>query len=681
MKASLGGGCFSAILSRLEIKTRRRIIFTGSFLLSIVFALAGQYQFSYSRDLETGSALYLLAIILFYISYRFHQKVESFGLDIVDKDKSLIEPGIVISLDLKSRRFWLLLFSFVLFAYVLFHTYQETASVFTLLTWIASLVLFLLSFMDLKKFTIKFLQIFITKNHYELIAVGLIMVVALWLRVSRLGVVPLAMNQEEGFAGMGALDVIEGRLSNPFGFGPVTAWGWTYYSALYFYGQALFIKLFDVNVFSIRLFSAISGTLSVIFAYLLAREIWGRSVGIISCILVAVAGIHIHFSRFGFPFIHTCLFGTMTLFFIVRSIKNKAPADFALAGFSIGLAQYFWTASRILPFIAFIFFIFKIIQKRNFLPQYYRGLIILFAAFVLAVAPLALPIEKKFWNFTEGASRDFVFGGWMATDYMNRLQSEESLWYILGEQIVRSFLSFNFYPDKGYLYGGVYGGLNGPMLEFFTSIFFVFGLFYIVFAWEKSAHLLLLIAFFGSVFGLVALTTHPPNYQRMVVILSLPYIFAAVGIWKCFEWLRYIITYRRPLYVTLCCLLLFLGWRNYELYFSEYLNSRYWGYTDPAISIAHFVKSLDLTYRIYLPAPYMHVPWTVKFITEDAPYDMDYRPLLQVLQDLETNVGKTVFILLPEQANNLDLLQKRFPGGITRSLSDDFQSIKIYKIE
>jgi len=163
--------------------------------------------------------------------------------------------------------------------------------------------------------------------------------------------------------------------------------------------------------------------------------------------------------------------------------------------------------------------------------------------------------------------------------------------------------------------------------------------------------------------------------------LSLPYIFAAVGIWKCFEWLRYIITYRRPLYVTLCCLLLFLGWRNYELYFSEYLNSRYWGYTDPAISIAHFVKSLDLTYRIYLPAPYMHVPWTVKFITEDAPYDMDYRPLLQVLQDLETNVGKTVFILLPEQANNLDLLQKRFPGGITRSLSDDFQSIKIYKIE
>lgn len=657
---------------------RRKIIFTSSFLVSVIFALAGQYQFSYSRDLETGSVLYLFAIILFYTSYRFQQKEQTFGCYSTDDDKGLIKPEAPISLDLKSRQPWLLLLSFVLFAYVLFLAYQETASIFTLFAWTASLILFLISFMDLRKVTIKNLQIFITKNLYELIAVGLITVVALWLRLYQLGVLPLGVNQEEGFAGMGALDVIEGRLSNPFGFGPVTASGWTYYSALYFYGEALFIKLFGVDIFSIRLFSAIAGTLSVIFAYLLAREIWGRGVGIISGILVAVAGINIHFSRFAFPLIHTCLFGTITLFFVVRAIKNKAPADFVLTGFSIGLAQYFWTASRILPFIAFIFFIFKIIQERNFIARHYKGLIILFVAFVLTLAPLALPIEKKFWNFTEGASRDFVFGGWMATDYMNRLNSEESLWYILGEQMVRSFLSFNFYPDRGYLYGG----LNGPMLEFFTSIFFVFGLSYIVFTWKKSAHLLLLIAFFGSVFGLVALTINPPNYQRMVVILSLPFIFAAVGIWTFFEYLGEIILSRRFLYVFLCCFLLILGWRNYQRYFSEYLSSRYWAlYTDPATQIAYFVKSLDISYRVYVPDPYMHVPWTMKFIIEDAPYNIDYRPLPQALEDLEEGNGKTVFILLPEQANNLDLLQKKFPSGVTRSLSDDFQSIKIYKIE
>jgi len=279
---------------------RRKIIFTASFLLSAVFALAGQYQFSYSKALETGSALYLLAIILFYISYRFHQKEETFSQDFIDNNKSTIEPAIDISLSLKSRQFWLLLFSFVLFVYVLFHAYQETASIFTLFVWTASLVLFLVSFMDLRKASIKSLQSFITKNHYELIAICLITVVALWLRVSRLESLPFGVNQEEGFAGMGGLDVIVGRLSNPFGFGPVTAPGLTYYPALYFYGEALFIKLFGVNIFSIRLFSATAGTLSVIFSYLLAKEIWGRGVGIISGILVAVAGIHIHFSRFAY---------------------------------------------------------------------------------------------------------------------------------------------------------------------------------------------------------------------------------------------------------------------------------------------------------------------------------------------------------------------------------------------
>jgi 4-amino-4-deoxy-L-arabinose transferase-like glycosyltransferase len=665
-------------------KMSGKVVFTVFYLLSLVFAIAGQCRFSYSKDLETGSILYIVAVTLFFMSYRSRRKIENLGLEFVDNDESPIEPGIVIRLGLKSGQFWLLLFSFVLFAYVLFHAYLETASIFTLLVWVASLVLFLISFTDLCKVSIKSssLRVFINRNFYELIALCLIIVVGLWLRFFRLGVVPLGVNQEEGFAGMGALDVIEGRLSNPFGFGPVSAWGWTYYSALYFYCQAFFVELFDVNVFSIRFFSAIAGTLSVIFTYLLAREIWGKSVGLISGILIAVAGIHIHFSRFGFPFIHTCLFGTITLFFIVRAIKNKAPADFVLAGFSIGLAQYFWTASRILPFVALIFFFFQAIQKRNFLQEYYKGLVILFIAFVLTIAPLALPIEKTFWNFTEGASRDFIFGGWMAGDYANRLQSGESLWYILGDQVVRSFLSFNFYADKGTLYGGVYGGLDGPMLEFFTSIFFVYGLSYLVFTWERSAHLLLLISLFVSVFGLVALTTNPPNYQRMVVILPLPFIFAAVGIWISFSYLREIIRSRKLLYLVLCCLLLILGWRNYQRYFSEYLSSRYWAlYTDPATQIGHFVKSLALNYKIYLPDPYMHVPWTMKFITEDAPYKIDYRPLPEVLQDLGTNIGKTVFILLPEQAGYLDSLQKKFPGGITGNLSNDFQNIIIYKIE
>ncbi|MGB7291083.1 MAG: glycosyltransferase family 39 protein [Thermodesulfobacteriota bacterium] len=664
----------------LQIIIRSKILFAIVFLLSVVLALAGQYQFSYSRAIVSGSILYLFALVLFFVSHWLYQKARNI-IENVDDD-ALNEPGVVIDLDLKSVQFWLLLLSFLMFAYVLFHAYKETASIFTLLVWTVSLVLFVFSFVDLRKFTIKPLKAFVNKNRYELVLIGLITVGALTLRLYKLGVTPLGVNQEEGYAGMGGLDVILGTLSNPFGFGPVTAPPIAY-SALSFYGHALFINLFDVNVFNVRLFSAIAGTLNVIFTYLLAREIWGRGVGIISGILVAVAGIHIHFSRFAFPYIQNSLFGAMTLYFLVRAIKNKAPAEFALAGFSIGLAQYFWTDSRILPFIVVIFFIYKIIQKRDFLSRYYKGLTILFVSFFITFAPLALPIEKKFRYFTQAPSRTFIFGGWMATDYANRLSSGESHWHIMGEQIVRSFLSFNFYPDKGYVYGGdVYGGLNGPMLEFFTSIFFILGLSYTLFTWRKSAHLLLLIALFGAVFGLVALSNYPPNYQRMVVILSLPFIFAAVGIWKFFEYLSAIVRYRKVICVALIPLLLILGWRNYQRYFSEYLGSRYFAlYTDPSTQVGHFIKSLDLSYEIYLPAPYMQLPWTVKFITEDAPYKIDYRPLPDVLQGLEANVSETVFILLPEQANNLDLLQKKFPGGITHSLSDDFPSIKVYKIE
>jgi len=345
----------------------------------------------------------------------------------------------------------------------------------------------------------------------------------------------------------------------------------------------------------------------------------------------------------------------------------------------MGLAQYFYTASRILPFIVFIYFIFKIIQKREFLLRYYKGFVVLFVSFFFAFAPLELPIEKKFWHFQEGPSRTFIFGGSWAAHYTDRLNSGESHLHILGDQIVRSFLSFNFYLDRGLF---IYGDSSGPMLEFLTSIFFVFGLSYIVFTWKKSANLLLLIAFFVTVMGLVALTIDPPTYYRMVILFSLPFIFAAVGIWKFFEYLGEIIHSRRFLFLTLCFLLLILGWSNYQRYFSVYSKSKPWAMTrDPATQISYFVKSLDPSFKIYVPSAYIHLPWTMKIILENTPYNIDYRPLSKILQDLETNIGKAVFILIPEQANNLGLLQKKFPGGTTRSLSDDFQSVKIYKIE
>jgi hypothetical protein len=220
------------------------------------------------------------------------------------------------------------------------------------------------------------------------------------------------------------------------------------------------------------------------------------------------------------------------------------------------------------------------------------------------------------------------------------------------------------------------------MLEFFTSIFFILGLFYLMFTWRKSAHILLLIAFFASVFFLMALTIDAPTYYRLVTFFSLPFIFAAVGIWKVAEFSGEIFHSRRVLYVILCFLLLILGWTNYERYFSVYLKSKPWAMTrDPATQIGYFVKSLDPSFKIYVPSAYIHLPWTMKIILDNTPHKIDYRPLPDVLQELEPNIGKTVFILIPEQANNIGLLQTKFPGGTTRSLSEDFRSVKIYVIE
>lgn len=82
------------------------------------------------------------------------------------------------------------------------------------------------------------------------------------------------------------------------------------------------MKLFGYNEFSPRLFTAIVGILSVVPVYLLAKEIFNRTAGIIAGWLVSLNFYHLYYSQEVRPYILLFLFTTLSFLFFIKDLRD-----------------------------------------------------------------------------------------------------------------------------------------------------------------------------------------------------------------------------------------------------------------------------------------------------------------------------------------------------------------------
>jgi len=157
--------------------------------------------------------------------------------------------------------------------------------------------------------------------------------------------------------------------------------------------QALSLKIFGISVATLKLPAIIFGTLTILGTYLLAKELFGRRVGLFSSFLVAVSFWAINFSRIGFranmlPFILVFAF-----YFLWRGLRTKKLSAFAMGGFIFGLGFHTYIAFRIAPLILAVVLVSLILSRENFLKNYWKHLL----AFIVFVALAALPMIYTFF--------------------------------------------------------------------------------------------------------------------------------------------------------------------------------------------------------------------------------------------------------------------------------------------
>jgi 4-amino-4-deoxy-L-arabinose transferase-like glycosyltransferase len=227
-----------------------------------------------------------------------------------------------------------------------------------------------------------------------------VLLVAAGLRLVVLADVPPGLSHDEAYNGVTALEVwLLGRREVFFDI-------YNGIEPLIVYWQALYMRLFGISPFAMRLVNVTAGLLTVPLTYALARRLLGglgtRTARLGA--LLAASGVALSFwavfvSRLALRAVTLPLLELPALYCLWRGLAGEAEdrsnghprrlAYFAAGGAWMGAAMYTYLSSRFLPFVPLLFFAYWLLrgQARR---RHWQGMAVFFLVWAAVFAPLAL---------------------------------------------------------------------------------------------------------------------------------------------------------------------------------------------------------------------------------------------------------------------------------------------------
>lgn len=160
-----------------------------------------------------------------------------------------------------------------------------------------------------------------------------------------------------------------------------------------------FIKIFGLNEWGVRTFSAFFGVLSILgFYFLLGKLGFNKKILLVSTFLISILPWHIQYSRAGFEITLMSSFIVWGIYFLVDYLSKHKFYKLVLAAILLSLSFYTYnTANIYVPlFILLIFGIRKLVNKEKIIKPAFKLLLMMFV--------LSLPILYQIF-FGAGASR------------------------------------------------------------------------------------------------------------------------------------------------------------------------------------------------------------------------------------------------------------------------------------
>ncbi len=396
----------------------------------------------------------------------------------------------------------------------------------------------------------------------QLIVLGLLILLAAFLRFYQLDAIPVGLDVDEAEEGWEAKRVLNGE-GYPIFF--TASYGG---EPIHYYVIALSLRLFGVKALSVRFASAIEGLLLVPVIYLLARELLPPTKGsrslvpIVSAFWVATSYWHITYSRAGMEPVLLPLFISVGTCFLWRGIRLKKRWPFLLAGCFLGASLYTYRAVRFFPILLLIFLGYHVLRNARFRQAHLANLILLGIAFMVVFAPLGT------YALTHP---DMFIKREMAVSILNPGWDDRPFPLPIIEGIVKTFGMYNIVPDRQFERNPG----HRPILDPLSSIFFVIGL---VYAWLRRREPPYAFVFLWLIVMSLPGALTPdvsPQYSRGMGALPAVALLFSLGVDSLTEWLRRRrewVTARRAYVPLLCLALLTITFFSYRDYFFPWME-------------------------------------------------------------------------------------------------------------
>ena len=220
----------------------------------------------------------------------------------------------------------------------------------------------------------------------------LIILIASILRLWKLGTVPISPDWDEVSLGYNAYSIMHTGRDEYGKFLPIILRSFDDYKpALYAYLTIPSIAIFGLNVFAVRLPSAIFGILTVFAVFFLAKELFKRAdMALLSSFLLAISPWHIQFSRIAFESNVGIAFNVFIILFFLKGLKK--PILLIISAFLAGMNIYIYQSEKVI--VPLLILALIIIFRKELFKVPKKYLIVSFCVGVIIALPLV------FYTFT-----------------------------------------------------------------------------------------------------------------------------------------------------------------------------------------------------------------------------------------------------------------------------------------
>ena len=530
--------------------------------------------------------------------------------------------------------------------------------------------------------------------------VASVTVLALALRLYQLGAFLPPMHGDEGEMGLLALLARYGPASglSPQPLPPFST-AFLDHPTLFHYLQVLPLLLFGDTITALRILSAVVGALCVPLIFAVGRLGWGRVAGFTAAWLLAVSHIHIHYSRIALNNIETvwCVILLIALLALLYETSKPGPADrvqlylartfrrgpiadhtgpqasspaprpltlLVAIGLVVGLSQYFYFGSRLLPILAVILLFVLWCQRR--VP--FWQLAVAAVAAIVAYLPLAGYYANHLTPFLGRMQGVTVF----SPQGMAQTLGPQAMWpndlpRLLWTQVKTNVLFFLSDGDRSAFYLA-----DIPAFDKVTVILFWLGL-GVVIARVRRFHELALLAWLGlGVLLAGVVTLDAPNGPRLIVAVPAMYLICGVFMQKAVDLVARLWPQngrRVGLGVVGAVAAVTLLLNSYT-YFVDYQQRQP---NTLAVRLAEEIAAASPDYHAYLlGAPNLFVNYgTIRFLAFAAQKDDLAAPdqLAPMLAQAGDSAGALI-LALPNHVVDLQQIQQQFPNGTLAERTD-----------